>query len=441
MDSPHLHPETLEERLIFWAIAGTWGFYLIGGLYILSPALGWTLAAIATSRRLGFLPGSHYDRKSLPLGIWIWIVSMALMAVTLMAGHLNFELGAAQTLKSFIGWMKGWALMAVFAFIGATMRIRPAVIYRASGVLALQTLLLGPVFFIAPKIGLPGLLYVSPLQIVGGPGPEFFSVSLYTLEPTTGQPRWLFFAPWAPAAACIASTTFMFALFEKTRKWKCIGITAAIIVCLMSQSRMALLVIPAAAILVVMLSNLSRPFTFAASAAATVAILPFGEIILQQIEDAQNKFSGARAASSRVRATLQNIAWHRWQTEAPLFGHGTVERGPHLVEYMPIGSHHTWFGLLYVKGIAGLLTLAIPMAWTFMELVIKAQADRAARCALGILLVLLMFSFGENLEILVYLFWPGMIIIGIVTRRRICNPFAARIWAARPLGVLESTHA
>ena len=37
----------------------------------------------------------------------------------------------------------------------------------------------------------------------------------------------------------------------------------------------------------------------------------------------------------------------RIEIDAFWFGHGTVAPGPHLVEYMPIGSHHTWFGLLF----------------------------------------------------------------------------------------------
>jgi hypothetical protein len=37
-------------------------------------------------------------------------------------------------------------------------------------------------------------------------------------------------------------------------------------------------------------------------------------------------------------------------------------------------------------------------------------------------LVIVLFSFGENLEILVYLFWPALLIIGATTRRRFRNP-------------------
>ena len=39
-------PEILPERLIVFAITSTWWLYLVGGLYILGPVLGWILAAL-----------------------------------------------------------------------------------------------------------------------------------------------------------------------------------------------------------------------------------------------------------------------------------------------------------------------------------------------------------------------------------------------------------
>ena len=126
---------------------------------------------------------------------------------------------------------------------------------------------------------------------------------------------------------------------------------------------------------------------------------------------------------------LGAIAVHRWQSEAPIFGHGVVERGPKIVEHMPIGSHHSWYGLLFVKGIVGLLALAIPLTWTFVELVAKAQSDRVARAALAVTIVIAFYTFGENLEILSYLFWPGLVLIGIAMRRRFRNPFGCRLGA------------
>ena len=124
-----------------------------------------------------------------------------------------------------------------------------------------------------------------------------------------------------------------------------------------------------------------------------------------------------RADSNRVRELLGDIAIERWRTEAPIWGHGIVERGPHAVEYMPIGSHHTWFGLLFVKGAVGAIALAVPLIWSTIEFALLAVTRSAAgRIAFGMVLLMTFYSIGENLEILAYLMWPGLIVMGIAAR-------------------------
>ena len=429
MATARIRPETREEKLIFWSIALTWLFWGLGALYLIAPAIGWTLIALSVGRHLGFLESPVMLRDGIPWDAWVWIVAMVVMLVALIAGHVNFDLGSGAMLKSSIGWMKGWALMAVFTAVGATMRVRPAIIYRASSIVCLQSLLLTPVFFMAFIAGLPRTLYISPLQMIGGPGPEFFRVAFFIVggEGDTGGVRFGYYAPWAPAAALVAAIAFILALYEKDRMWKGIAIFSACVVCLLSQSRMSFVSIPITCLAVTLLSNLTRSKTFFALLGVLLLCIPFMQQIQTTTEDSIIKFNSARAASSRVRATLQTIARHRWQTEAPVFGHGIVEKGPHLVEYMPIGSHHSWNGLLYVKGIVGVLALAVPFVVSMIATIIKSQADRTARAALGMLLTLLVFSFGENLEVLAYLFWPGLVIIGISMRRHFVNPFRQRL--------------
>ena len=124
-----------------------------------------------------------------------------------------------------------------------------------------------------------------------------------------------------------------------------------------------------------------------------------------------------RADSSRVRAALGRIAIHRWESEAYWFGHGIVENGPHLVEYMPIGSHHSWYGLLFVKGLLGAIALAVPLAVTSLVLLARSLRSDTAQVGLSMVLTLVLYSFGENLEILAYLYWPALVIIGVALRR------------------------
>ena len=139
-------------------------------------------------------------------------------------------------------------------------------------------------------------------------------------------------------------------------------------------------------------------------------LISFAEIFI-------DAFTQARVDSSRVRAALARIALDRWAREAPIWGHGVVERGPHLVEYMPIGSHHTWYGLLFVKGIVGFVSLAVPMLCSSAALWRNAMSGGrigdAAQTGLSVILVLFLYTFGENLEILPYLIWPGLVFIGL----------------------------
>ncbi|MEI7711542.1 MAG: hypothetical protein WCI94_08920 [Rhodospirillales bacterium] len=109
---------------------------------------------------------------------------------------------------------------------------------------------------------------------------------------------------------------------------------------------------------------------------------------------------------------LGRIAVDRWWDEAPVWGHGVVVRGSHHVEFMPIGSHHTWYGLLYVKGAVGAFALALPIVWTIVEMLLLAQVSALGRIGLSVCLMLIFYSFGENLEILAYLAWPALLLLG-----------------------------
>ncbi len=428
MGPQSVQPETLEERLIYWAIVGTWGFWLLGALYVLSPLLGFGLVAIVIARALG-LTGEPEMPRLAPAAV-VWVLGMVAMLVALVVAHVDFELGLAQTIKSMFGWGKGWALLAVFILAGSAMRIRAEVVYRATGILAAQTLVIAPVFVLAGTIGLPAELYVSPLRAIGGPGPEFFDVSLYTIDDTSGRLRWRFFAPWSTAAAFLAGIGFMFALYDRLPAWKVVGIVSAVVVCIMAGSRLSVVAMPVMLVMVIAISNARRPVVLAGIGLIAAALVLMSDEVVMAYQDLNEAFTAARAASSRVRATLASIAYHRWITEAPVFGHGIVERGPKLVHYMAIGSHHTWHGLLFVKGAVGFVALAVPLAWSFVELSLKAQADRVARAALGVVIAVIVFSFGDNLEIVAYLVWPGLVVVGIAHGRALRNPYVAYLGQA-----------
>ena len=405
-------PRALEDRLVGLALVATWPVYLIGGLYILGPVLGVSLTAIWFVRHYLRQKPGKLSPEPIPMGVWFWIGGMLVMEIALLAGHVAQGLSIGQTIKSSIGWAKGWALLAMFPLAGACLRIRPETVIRGASLTALGTLILLPVFLAAPRIGLPEVLFVSPLSIVGGPGPEFFAVQFYSIDPGDGLPRWRFFTPWSPAAALIGNLYLILALEDRRLFWKIVGVIAALTIIILSKSRLgiatAILIWPTA----LCLSQIRRSAVWLAAALPTFTALLISPVVINWVTALLDNIRGMRAGSSRVREALGRIAVDRWANEAPIWGHGVVERGPHYVEYMPIGSHHTWFGLLFVKGVAGVLALAIPLIWTLLETALLALSRPIGRMAFAITLLLAFFTIGENLEILSYLLWPGLILMG-----------------------------
>jgi hypothetical protein len=423
-----LQPENWPERVIWWSIKNTYWIWLVGGLYVVGSVLCWVLLFFLLIKVLAQIEGvADPDEEpiSVPFSIWVWIVGMLVMEVALIMGHLDYNLETGLIIKSSIGWAKGWAALALYPLAGC-LKIRPQIIYRATCIVGFHTLLIIPFLLLTPSLHLPQVLYVSPLRAVGGPGNEFFDVPLYEIDGSTGDLRWRLFSPWGPALGFVGNVSFMLALQEKNNQWRWRGLLGAIVMCFVCKSRMAQLCIVLIPIISTLLAKFTRPFMMMGLGMASFIGGIFSPAILLAIENYWENFKSARAGSTRVRMALKRIAVDRWEREAPIWGHGVVEDGPHIVEHMPIGSHHTWAGTLFVKGIVGFVALAVPMAVSFVDLLIKSNDQRrpTAQVGLSIVMILFLYTFGENLEILVYLFWPGLIIMGIGSAEKPSTPRA-----------------
>ncbi|WP_136442598.1 O-antigen ligase domain-containing protein [Pacificoceanicola onchidii] len=413
-----MSPQTLPERIVWRAILWTWPFYAVGALYVVGPVLGWMLAALAAlSLYLG--PAIRSDLRAtgpVPAVIWLWLMGMCVMLIALWGGHLHWDMGLKQTIKSSIGWAKGWALLALFPLAGAVLPIRREILIRAQCRLALWTLILAPVLLAAPFAGLPERIFTSPLKAVGGPGPEYFSVYFFTYDPSSWTPRWQFFAPWSPFAALLGVVTVLFALEERERRWMVAGVAAGVLMILASKSRMGLVGLVACTLGPRLMPLVLRSWAWAGLAAVAASMAVIGDWLFRSLGAGIQAFKSARADSTRVRATLQRIAEERWREEAVWFGHGRVAPGPHLVEYMPIGSHHTWYGLLFVKGLVGFFAFLVPLLWQITLTLQDAARSPRGRLPLGICMVLVLLSFGENIEIEAYLLWPALLMLGVHAR-------------------------
>ncbi len=130
----------------------------------------------------------------------------------------------------------------------------------------------------------------------------------------------------------------LFALEERNGRWRAIGVAAGMMMIFASKSRMGLVGLAACTMGPRMMPLILQGLAWRAVAGLTASLAVFGASLVAAAKDAVGAFKGARADSTRVRETLQEIASERWRTEAVWFGHGTVQPGSYAVEFMPIGS-------------------------------------------------------------------------------------------------------
>ena len=169
--SDRIIPQNFPEWLIWLCMISTYIWFFTGLTYVVGSVLGWILTfylVIKLYLQDGDTPPE--ERITIPMIIWIWLIGMGVMEIALIIGHLDFDLPTSKIIKSSIGWAKGWALLALYPLVGC-LPIRPQIIYRAVCIIGLQTVLLLPLFVLAPILKLPEVLYVvtpSPTSSFSG---------------------------------------------------------------------------------------------------------------------------------------------------------------------------------------------------------------------------------------------------------------------------------
>jgi len=404
----------IEEQLVLYSLALTYPVYLLGGLYVLGSVIGWLLLFIFCFKiyLIGLKPGEIHPLVRVSPVVWLWVLGMLGMLVALLVAHVDRQLGTGLTIKSSIGWAKGWALLALFPLLGCILNIRPEVLVRGCVIAAASAIPFAALGILMSVAGLSGDLFLSPLKAIGGPT-ELFQVKMYGINPETGMARWQFTGPWAPAAGLLSCFYLLICLQEKALRWRIAGVGGSLVMCLLCQSRAGWAIFIVIVPIMVGLSQLRNPFTWVVLGLALPTLFLLGEPLFHWLMETYEQVKESRPGSTRVRSTLARLAVQRWEAEAPIWGHGVVERGPKIVEHMPIGTHHSWYGLLFVKGIVGLFSLALPLALTCLYLLLLAQKSPMAKVSLGICVVIVSYSFFENLEILAYIYWPALLWVGV----------------------------
>jgi hypothetical protein len=407
-------PQNLPEKLIWYYIVGTYPIYYLGGQYLLAPLLGTFLVLYLFWQWWNQTAATPLDEKiTISLSVWVWIFAMLVLKGATIVSHLDFNLGLKRFIETSADWSRTWALFAFFPLVGS-LKIRPELIYRAICIVCLQSLILVIIGSLATLLQIPEITYSSPLGSLPLNGGELqYEVDI--IHSVINQ-RLRLFAPWSPALGVTGNIYFCLILPEQNKKWRWIGMVGAITMIVGSVSRTAVICLPTVFLLTWVLTNFLRPWVqFIAGGLSFIGgiYLPTLFEFLNTLKENVRNF---RAGSSEVRDGLERIAVDRWWNEARIWGHGLSETGPAWVSRMPIGTHHTWFGLLFTHGLVGCVAFAVALFWSFIDLLIKAQNHENARIGLRIVLILIIFSFSEHLNGSVFVFWPGLLMLGIALK-------------------------
>lgn len=416
-----MKPQNFEERLIWYSIIGTYGLYFLGILLPANAVIGWVLFFCLCKKIWNQIEDTPIEQRiRIPWIIWVWIIAMPVILIARIIGLDDFGSDTNGIIRGIMSWFITWALLALFPLAGC-LNIRPQLIYRAICIVCLQSLILIPICYLAYLIHLPANLFTSPVERIIQNGKLYYNVMLYIYTEYNHELRLSLFAPWGPALGIVGSYYFFLVLQEPNKKWRWIGVVGAIAMCIVSSSRLAFISVPIVILGVWVWTNFWRPKIQILAGFLSFLSGIFSTVLLSVARNVLDTVSGSRSESTRVRKMLVEFAFDRSQ-EAPIWGHGNQEPGPKVIEHMPIGSHTTWGGLMFMHGVVGLVSFLVPTICTFIGLLIKAQKSNIGKVGLSVFLVLILFSVGESLDALAYLCWPALLIIGIALKKEIKSP-------------------
>ncbi|MBE9046649.1 O-antigen ligase domain-containing protein [Pleurocapsales cyanobacterium LEGE 10410] len=414
-----MKPQNLPEKLVWYYIIGTYVIYLLGAQFVLAPLLAYFLMFYLLWKWWKQTEETPLEERiAIPLSTWVWIVATLVIQIALIIGHLDFNYGLTRIVKSLLSyWLRTWALFALFPLAGS-LNIRPQIVYRAVCILCLQSLVLIPIVYLVGPY-LPAVLYTSPLRIFGGDRAAYMVTDMLV----AGY-RLTLFAPFSPSLGLIANIFFCLVSQESNRKWRLIGMTSTVAMIVLTVSRAAIVCLPFVLVSVWCLSNLVRPWMQMAVGFASFAVGILSTTAIDFLEYSKelfnnNQFRANAANSSRWRATVARIGLERWWNQALVWGHGYHDAPtPTPVVRVPIGSHDTWTFMLYVYGLVGCFAFVVAFAWSFIDLLVKAQFSQHAKAGLGVVLVLSIFTFAVQMVDYSYMYWPGLLILGIAFKDR-----------------------
>jgi hypothetical protein len=418
MSSISIKPQNLPETIVWYSIIMTYPMYVLGAQYVIVPLLATLLTAYLIKKISNQTTETpSHEKIIISSTTWIWIIAILIIEFALIIGHLDFNLDIRRILTSTLLWYRSWAMFALFPLVGH-LNIRPQLIYRAICILCLQSLIITIIDGLAILLNIPSIIYISPLSILGG-GEKQYEVEIFHNFITH---RLQLFATYPTILALVCCLYFSCVLHEKDNTWRYVGVFSTILMLILSQSRTATIGLPLVLMIVYIFTNWKNPFVQYVTGIFTFISTTLLPTVIETVKTFKDGFDNLRSGSSEIRYNIYQMTLDAWFKEAFIWGFGVrQEKGPKILAYLPLGSHHTWYGILYSHGLVGFTALFIAFIWSFINLLIKAQQLDIAKLGLNILIILFICSLADNIESFTHIYYPALIILGISFKSEFLN--------------------
>jgi hypothetical protein len=253
--------------------------------------------------------------------------------------------------------------------------------------------------------GLTELEFATPPALLlpaSAPAVEFsFTMRVFSTEDLLGLdlPRLVLFYPWAVVLGFAGISVFFIAQLERDVTLRMLGSAGGLLAVVGSQGRapilgfLILLMVDA----VLLRSSRAAVAMLIGTALFVIALLvPFGITPASLMASGYNAVSALRPGSSMARELGYALSIAGF-LESPIFGKGWVGGFVSSGIPLPVGSHSSFYGLLYTGGIVTLAMFVIALATTLVAMLRRVHYGAVQRSGFLVLLGLALLSYGEGI--------------------------------------------
>jgi hypothetical protein len=366
-------------------------FWLLGFNIIAAATL---VALLSLRMRLWRFPLPPYSVS--------WIVVGCAQAISICLNIISQRGTLGEACRHLVGLgVTGWIMLGLIFAIGSAGGVDNKRLVRGHMILGLWMLALTAVSFGAWRAGLPSLETPTAFSAaLGSKTSAQFRAIFYISENSFGRelPRLILLYPWPTALGVGGLGMVLMSFAERARIWRTIGLLGGLTVLILSFSRAAYVALPVS---LAAYAALRRPRLIPLAICAMITLV--SSVLLTQRDplqffgNASSGFDAAREGSSAARELMNRASWQEFLSQ-PILGHGWVGESVHRIQFLPIGSHSSFYGTLYTGGLltflpllaAGLITLGFAVRSAL-------QGAQSGAISAAVLIGLWIIAYGESL--------------------------------------------